>query len=103
MATIQDVAKLAKVSVATVSRVINQHDMVSPKTKQKVLEAIEALNYEPSALGRHLRTSKSHLLLVLIPSISNPFYTKIINGIEDTVIDYGYSILLGETDSHPDL
>ncbi|MFP3489883.1 LacI family transcriptional regulator, partial [Staphylococcus sp. SIMBA_130] len=61
----------------------------------------QELKYEPSALGRNLRNSESRLLLVLIPSISNPFYTEIINGIEDTAISKGYNILLCETDSNP--
>ncbi|WP_404455412.1 LacI family DNA-binding transcriptional regulator [Oceanobacillus kapialis] len=101
MVTIHDVAKLAGVSVATVSRVMNDHARVAEKTKTRVERAINELNYAPSVLGRNLRTSKSSLLLVLIPSISNPFYTEIINGIEDTAIARGYNILLCETDSNP--
>jgi LacI family transcriptional regulator, repressor for deo operon, udp, cdd, tsx, nupC, and nupG len=73
MANIQQVAKQAGVSVATVSRVLNGQNTVSAKTKMKVDEAIKKLNYEPSLLGRNLRTSESRLLLILIPTISNPF------------------------------
>lgn len=101
MATIQEVAKTAGVSVATVSRVLNNRVTVKEKTRKKVEQAIKELNYEPSVLGRNLRNSESRLLLVLIPSISNPFYTEIINGIEDTAIGKGYNILLCETDSNP--
>ncbi|GAA0484968.1 LacI family DNA-binding transcriptional regulator [Salinibacillus aidingensis] len=101
MANIQEVAQKAGVSVATVSRVLNQHPTVTAKTRLKVETAIEELNYEPSMLGRNLRNSESRLLLVLIPSISNPFYTEIINGIEDTAITNGYNILLCDTDSNP--
>ncbi|MDF2859468.1 MAG: LacI family transcriptional regulator, partial [Neobacillus sp.] len=81
MANIQQVAQKAGVSVATVSRVINNAESVAPKTRLKVENAIKVLNYEPSMLGRNLRNSESRLLIVLIPSISNPFYTEVINGI----------------------
>ncbi|MEW9674811.1 LacI family DNA-binding transcriptional regulator [Lentibacillus sp. L22] len=101
MATIQEVAAKANVSVATVSRYLNNPDVVAKTTAEKVEEAIKALNYEPSILGRNLRKSESKLLIVLIPSISNPFYTEIINGIEDTAIEKGYNILLCQTDSNP--
>ncbi|WP_407270786.1 LacI family DNA-binding transcriptional regulator [Radiobacillus sp. PE A8.2] len=101
MANIQQVAHKAGVSVATVSRVLNSNATVSPKTRIKVETAIKELNYEPSMLGRNLRNSESRLLLVLIPSIANPFYTEIINGIENTAISNKYNILLCETDSNP--
>lgn len=101
MANIQQVAQKAGVSVATVSRILNGNTSVSPKTRVKVEDAIEELNYEPSMLGRNLRNSETRLLLVLIPSISNPFYTEIINGIEDTAISKDYNILLCDTDSNP--
>ena len=101
MATIQEVAQKAKVSVATVSRYLNNPDIVAKATRLRVEEAIQDLNYEPSILGRNLRKSESKLLIVLIPSISNPFYTEIINGIEDTAIEQGYNILLCQTDSNP--
>ncbi|KOP81482.1 LacI family DNA-binding transcriptional regulator [Cytobacillus solani] len=101
MANIQQVAEKAGVSVATVSRVLNHAASVSTKTRLKVENAIKELNYEPSMLGRNLRNSESRLLLVLLPSISNPFYTEIINGIQNTAISNSYNILLCETDSNP--
>ncbi|WP_033541366.1 LacI family DNA-binding transcriptional regulator [Planococcus sp. CAU13] len=101
MANIQQVAKQAGVSVATVSRVLNGQNSVSVKTKLKVEEAIRQLNYEPSMLGRNLRNSESRIILILIPSISNPFYLEIIKGIENIAISHNYNILLCETDSDP--
>ncbi|MEQ6378396.1 LacI family DNA-binding transcriptional regulator [Bacillaceae bacterium S4-13-56] len=101
MANIQQVAQKAGVSVATVSRVLNNIGAVTPETRLKVENAIKELNYEPSMLGRNLRNSESRLLLVLIPSISNPFYTEIINGIENIAIQNHYNILLCQTDSNP--
>ncbi|MFC3210001.1 LacI family DNA-binding transcriptional regulator [Planomicrobium okeanokoites] len=102
MANIQQVAKHAGVSVATVSRVLNGQNTVSGKTKLKVEEAIKELNYEPSMLGRNLRNSESRIVLILIPTISNPFYLEIIKGIENIAISHNYNILLCETDSDPE-
>jgi|SRR5690625_2952270 len=101
MTNIRQVAIQAGVSVATVSRVLNDHNTVSEETKVKVKEAINSLNYQPNMLGRNLRNSESRLLLILIPEISNPFYFEIIKGIEDTVLHNNYNILLCETDSNP--
>ncbi|WP_419959995.1 LacI family DNA-binding transcriptional regulator [Psychrobacillus sp. BM2] len=102
MTNIQQVAKQAGVSVATVSRVLNGQNTVSSKTRIKVEEAIKNLNYEPSMLGRNLRNSESRILLILIPSISNPFYLEIIKGIEHVAHSQNYNILLCETDSNPE-
>lgn len=100
MADIHTVAKEAGVSVATVSRVINKHPSVSQKTRTKVEAIIEKLKYEPNMLGRNLRSSKSRLILVLIPTISNPFYAKIISGIETVAIKNNYNIMLCTTDAN---
>lgn len=102
MANIQQVAKQAGVSIATVSRVLNGQNTVSLKTRIKVEDAIKKLNYEPSMLGRNLRNSESRILLILIPTISNPFYLEINKGIENTAISQNYNILLCETDSNPE-
>lgn len=102
MANIQQVAKEAQVSVATVSRVLNGQNKVSSKTRLKVEEAIKKLSYEPSMLGRNLRNSESRILLILIPTITNPFYLEIIKGIENIAISQNYNILLCETDSNPE-
>lgn len=99
MPTIQDVAKKAGVSVATVSRVLNTPSAVTEKTRQKVQDAMQELDYAPSILGRNLRNSESRMLLVLIPKISNPFYLRIVEGIEETALDHGYNILVCQTHS----
>ncbi|GAB2536122.1 substrate-binding domain-containing protein [Gracilibacillus alcaliphilus] len=97
MATIQDVAKHAGVSVATVSRVLNTPSAVAEFTREKVEQAMQELDYSPSLLGRNLRNSESRMLLVLLPKVSNPFYLRIVEGIEETALDYGYNILLCQT------
>ncbi|WP_066187857.1 LacI family DNA-binding transcriptional regulator [Gracilibacillus timonensis] len=97
MPTIQDVAKKAGVSVATVSRVLNKPSSVAEKTREKVNKAMKVLDYSPSILGRNLRNSESRMLLVLLPKISNPFYLRIVEGIEETALNYGYHILVCQT------
>ncbi|QTH43139.1 LacI family DNA-binding transcriptional regulator [Cohnella sp. LGH] len=99
MADIHEVAREAGVSVATVSRVLNNHSSVSAKTRKKVEEVIERLNYEPNMLGKSLRASRSHRLLVLIPDISNPFYAKVVSGIESVAKANHNNIMLCTTDS----
>ena len=99
MPTIQDVAKKAGVSVATVSRVINQNPAVSDITYKNVMQAIDELDYRPNLLGRNLRRTENRMILVLLPSISNPFYSKIVKGIERVARENGYNILLCNTDS----
>jgi LacI family repressor for deo operon, udp, cdd, tsx, nupC, and nupG len=99
MTKIQDVARTANVSVATVSRVINNSSSVTAKTRQKVEAVVRALNYQPNLLGRNLRRTKSHIALVLIPNISNPFYSRIVKGIEDIAHSNGYNVMLCNTDS----
>ncbi len=99
MSTINDVAARAGVSAATVSRVVNSNSNVSPETFKRVTEAINALNYRPNLLGRNLRKTKSERILVLLPNISNPFYSEIVKGIEDVANQNGYYIMLCNTDS----
>jgi LacI family transcriptional regulator, repressor for deo operon, udp, cdd, tsx, nupC, and nupG len=102
MATIQDVAKMAGVSVATVSRVINNSTSVVEETRENVLQAIKKLNYEPNLLGRNLRRSQTKMILVLLPNIANPFYSKIVKGIEDVGHKNGYNVMLCNTNSNRD-
>lgn len=92
--TISQVAKAAGISVATVSRVINQKGGVTPETTQKVLEAIERLGYQPNVWGRNLRRGESRMVLVMVPNVTNPYYAPIIAGAEDTLNAAGYSIML---------
>ena len=99
--TIQDVAKAAGVSVATVSRVINNSTSVSVETKELVLDAVKRLDYRPNLLGRNLRRAETRLILVLLPNISNPFYSRLVKGIEDVGHVNGYNVMLCNTDSEP--
>lgn len=94
MVTIEDVAREAGVSVATVSRVINRNGSVSPKSEEKVNLAIAKLNYRPNVWGRRLRRQESRMILIFVPYISNPFYASIVSGIEDTMRKQGYGTML---------
>ena len=97
MSNIREVAKRAGVSTATVSRVLSRPDVVSPDTRLKVLKAVERLGYAPNSVAKNLRTLKSRKLLVTVPDISNPFFSLILKGIEDTAQKNGYSVLVGDT------
>ena len=96
---IQDVAKKAGVSVATVSRVLNKSGSVAQGTRDAVLEAIKQLDYRPNLLGRNLRRTETRLVLALLPTIANPFYSRIVKGIEDIAHKNGYNVMLCNTDS----
>jgi LacI family transcriptional regulator, repressor for deo operon, udp, cdd, tsx, nupC, and nupG len=94
---IYTVAKRAGVSTATVSRVFSRPSVVSPDTRKKVLRAVEVLGYTPNSAAANLRTLRTRKLLVTVPDISNPFFSLILQGIEDAAHRAGYSVLLGDT------
>ena len=95
--TIKDVAKLAGVSISTVSRVINDSKPVTDEVKQRVLDVIKETGYVPNPLARSLVTKKSKLLGVIVPEVSDSFVNEIVNGIECVTKMYGYDILLANT------
>ena len=98
MATIQDVAKLAGVSIGTVSRVINNSASVRPRTREAVLKAASELHYVPSALARGLRGKPSASIALIISDVSNPFFAALTRGVEDVVAGQGYALVLGNAD-----
>ena len=100
--TIVDVAARAGVSLTTVSRVLNGNYPVKNSTADKVRKAIRELNYEPDAVARSLKNKKTWLIGVVVPDISNPFFTQMIKGIELAAEKEGYSILVASTYEHPE-
>ena len=94
---IAEIAKLAGVSVATVSRTINNRGKVSPEVQQRVMEIVEKYHYVPNATGRSLRTSKTGMILVSIPDVFNSFYFDILQGIEKRTSENGYNIIVAPT------
>ena len=101
MPTIRDVSARAGVSVATVSRVMRSPEKVAPKTRRRVERAIEETGYQPNMLARSFRTSRSQLVLVLLPNIANPFFARVIRGIGQVAAQHGYDVLLGDTAYEP--
>ena len=95
--TIKDVAKLAGVSISTVSRVINDSKPVTDEVKQRVLDVIKETGYIPNPLARSLVTKKSKLIGVIVPEVSDSFVNEILNGIEAVSKMYDYDILLVNT------
>lgn len=94
MATIKDVAKLAEVSVTTVSRVLNNRGYISDATKQKVHDAMKQLNYQPNEIARSLYRRKSNILGIIVPSVSHPFFAELTNYVEFYAYQAGYKVLI---------
>jgi len=97
MATIYDVAALAGVSPATVSRVLNGRP-VSPSNERLVMDAAQKLNYTPNRTARTLRRQLSEVVALMIPDIENPFFTSLARGVADAAQEAGYSVVLCNTD-----
>ncbi|WP_019133119.1 LacI family DNA-binding transcriptional regulator [Peptoniphilus obesi] len=92
--TIKDVAKMAEVSISTVSRVINDSKPVSPEARRRVLQAIKVLDYTPNEVARSLVKRKSHLIGVIVDDIGTSYVSKILRGVEEIGRMYNYDILL---------
>jgi LacI family transcriptional regulator len=95
--TLSDVAKLAGVSQSTVSRVLNESNLLIPisdKTKSRVLDAVKKLGYQPNILARSLRTQKTQMIAVMIGDISNAFYHPIVRTVQDVAQNYDYDVLI---------
>ena len=97
VSNIYEVARRAGVSTATVSRVLSQPALVTPDTRRKVMQAVEFLDYAPNSAAKNLRTLRTGKLLVTVPDISNPFFSLILQGIEEAAQREGYAVLFGDT------
>ncbi|MEX9862461.1 ribose operon transcriptional repressor RbsR [Providencia manganoxydans] len=98
MATMKDVARLAGVSTSTVSHVINQNRYVSESVTLRVKNAIEQLNYAPSALARSLKMNRTNTIGMLLTTSNNPFYAEVVRGVERSCYELGYSLILCNTE-----
>jgi len=96
--TMKDIAKKAGVSQATVSRVINNHPSVRPEVRRRVMELIQKLDYQINEIARSLVRNKAYLIGVIIPNISNPYFSEIMQSIEKTAKQYGYNILFSDSE-----
>jgi LacI family transcriptional regulator len=103
--TLRDVAAMAGVHPATASRALNPgtRNLISPRTADRVLHAAEQLGYQPNAVARSLRTSRSSSIGVVVPDLTNPLFPPIVRGIEDALAPHGYVLLIVNTDNDPEL
>ncbi|MFC3342470.1 LacI family DNA-binding transcriptional regulator [Paenibacillus abyssi] len=99
MATIKDVAKLAGISVSTVSRVLNKSGYVNEETLKKVNLAIKQLNYKPSQIARGMISRKTNTLGLILPDIRNVFFPELARAIEDVAQKQGYSVIVCNSDN----
>lgn len=95
--TLQDVAREAGVSTATVSRALSNPDMVSESTRKRVSKAVAVSGYRVNRAARNLRTQRAHSVLVLLPDLANPFFSTILEGISLGLSRKGYSMLIAST------
>ena len=99
MATIKEIARRAGVSIGTVSNVLNELPTVREAARQRVLDAIDELGYEPSLLGRALRKDKTNMIVVIVPDITNPFFPGAVRGAEDIAFQNGFRLVLCNSDN----
>ena len=102
MVTVYDVARMAGVSGATVSRAVNNPEAVSPDTLARITKAIDKLGYAPNMIARSLKAKASHTVGVIIPDITNPFQVKIAKGVERILSAAGYTPILCDTEESPE-
>jgi len=100
--TIYDVAREAGVSMATVSRVVNGNPNVKPSTRKKVTDVIDRLNYRPNAVARGLASKKTTTVGVIIPDVTNLYFSSLARGIDDIASMYNYNIILANSDGERD-
>lgn len=94
MITIKDVAKLAGVSIATVSRILNNRGAISENTRKKVHKAMQELHYQPNEIARALQKKESHVIGLIVPTISYDFFSRLIEAIEAACNERGYKLML---------
>src|SRR5215475_6109488 len=99
MANMKDIAKIARVSLGTVSHVLNNSANVRGPLRKRVLDAVQAVGYQPSQLARGLRRDKTNVIGMIIPDILNPFFPGVVRGAEDVAFANGYRLVLCNTDN----
>lgn len=101
--SIKDVAKLAGVSVSTVSRVLNNGSYVSLEKRQRIMSAVEELNFRPNYFAKTLKSGVSNIIALVVPNINNPVYAYITQGVESVARKKGYNVILCNTDDELDI
>src|SRR5664279_4936526 len=95
----KEIARLAGVSLGTVSHVLNNSARVREPMRQRVLKAVQDAGYQPSELARGLRRDKTDMIGMIIPDITNPFFPAVVRGAEDVAFSNGYRLILCNTDN----
>src|SRR5260370_25141210 len=101
MATIKDVARVAQVSIATVSAVLNGTARVSEKRSRRVWDAVRTVGYTPHGIARSLRLGHTRSIGLIVGDISNPFFTSLAKAVEARASATGYSVILANSDENP--
>ncbi|MBX3000500.1 MAG: LacI family DNA-binding transcriptional regulator [Caldilineaceae bacterium] len=101
MPTVKDVAEHARVSVATVSRTLSGYPHVSQAARERVLKAVEELHYRPDQVARSLRRRRSNLIGLVVSTIENVFFTELARAAEQSAREFGYNLILCNTDENP--
>lgn len=99
--TLRDVARVAGVSTATVSRALEKPGAVADTTRSRVMEAVAACGYTPNIMARSLRKMETRLVTILLADVTNPFFNEIVRGIEQVAREHGYSVLLADSENDP--
>src|ERR1700691_6507896 len=99
MPNMKQIAVKAGVSLGTVSHVLNNSAKVSNPLRQRVMDAVAALGYQPSELARGLRREKTNMIGMIIPDVTNPFFPAVVRGAEDVAFANGYRLILCNTDN----
>lgn len=97
-----DVARLAGVSIATVSAVVNGKSNVSQRLTQQVTQAMDTLDYHPDLVARSLKVGRTNVIGMVVPDVTNQFYTEAMRGVEDEAKRHGYMLILGNSNENPD-
>lgn len=100
--TIRDVARIAGVSTATVSRTLSHPNVVAKATREAVMRAVETTGYQPNSMAISLRRLETRTVVVLVSDIANPFYADVFKGAEETAREHGYSVLIGDLSTDPE-
>src|ERR1700739_914062 len=99
MVNMKEIARMAGVSVGTVSHVLNNSASVREAARRRVLEAVQTAGYQPNQLARGLRRDKTNMIGMIIPDVTNPFFPAVVRGAEDMAFENGYRLILCNTDN----
>ncbi|MBM9518734.1 LacI family DNA-binding transcriptional regulator [Desulforhopalus vacuolatus] len=101
MVKIKDIADAAGVSTATVSRVLSNKPHVRPEVKKRVMQIVQKMNYRRNRVAQNLRSNTSKIIALIVSDIENPFFQRVSRAVDDAAFEYGYSVILCNTDENP--